>query len=212
MKAEDKLAEAFYFLERLRNASRAMDSDNGNALELEDKFKFNLSAFVQAWRSVFDVLMYDYAEKYFKYSPERKVKIYPDDFRRIAEVLENRGYPAPRKFFNWYKENKNILDKERLWNLRLFFVHRGGRKLETRHKDKCVLRMPRPRFEVYVPPSVASAGTATSVPVYFGKDMKVETQKELVIAEMRATEILVECEKAYSLMQKIVEEARKSFE
>jgi len=41
--------------------------------------------------------------------------------------------------------------------------------------------------------------------------VKVETEKELVIAEMRATEILMKCEKAYSLMQKTLEEARESY-
>ena len=215
MKAEDKLEEASYFLKKLRNRMEAMDSDIENVLELENEFKFNLSAFIQAWRSVFDVLLYDYAEKYFKHSPERKFKIFPYDFKKIAEVLENRDCPVSMKFFKWYKEKENILRKKFpwLWHLRVFIVHRGGSRMEPRHKDRYVLKKPRPRFEVYVPPSVTSGSiyTLESIPVYFGEDVKVETEKELVIAEMRATVILMKCEKGYSLMQKILVEARESF-
>lgn len=126
MKAEDKLSEAFYFLEKLRESSKR-------------DLSFNLSAFVQAWRSVFDVLLYDYAEQYFGYPPERTVKITKESFEKIAEVLENLDNPKPKKFIEWYKEKEKTLAKEHFWHLRVFFVHRGGKILEPRLRQKYIL-------------------------------------------------------------------------
>jgi len=54
--ARDKLAEAEYFLRQLENSQ---DDKKG--------FDFNLSAFVVAWRSVIDIMLYDFAEKFSRH-------------------------------------------------------------------------------------------------------------------------------------------------
>ncbi len=48
MKAEDKLEEAFYFLEKLREL---VSSDY---VRKREEVRFNMSAFVQAWRNCVD--------------------------------------------------------------------------------------------------------------------------------------------------------------
>lgn len=194
MQAEDKLAEANYFLEKLRDSK-------------EVEFRFNLSAFIQAWRSVFDVLLYDYAEKYFKYSAERNIKTNKHKFKDIADVLENRGDSEPKKFIEWYEKKEKILRESPFWNLRIIFVHRGGAKGNLKRPVQVIIPV-----EVYVPPSAISAGTVPPKFVYRrGKRMQVKTEEELFIARMREIEIRRECKKVFLLMKEIVEEARKSF-
>lgn len=96
-----------------------------------------MSAFVQAWRSVFDILLYDYAEKYFKYTPERTFKVTKESFKQIAEVLENLDNPEPKRFIEWYNEKEKNLANKHFWHMRVFFVHRGGKKLEPSYRFVC---------------------------------------------------------------------------
>ena len=123
MKAEDKLAEAKYFLKKLHESN-------------EYELGFNLSAFIQAWRSVFDILLYDYAEQYFAYTEARKFKTTKNIFREIAIVLENQGNNIPRKFIDWYQKKESELSKIPFWTLRKFFVHRGGKTLKSGKTEK----------------------------------------------------------------------------
>ncbi len=111
MKAEDKLDEASYFLSKIKELP--------DSINKRKELGYNLDAFVQAWRGVFDVLLNDYAEKYFKYSPERKFKIRRFEFEKIAEVLDNHGVPEPKKFIKWYEKKVKLLinDKSRFYNL-----------------------------------------------------------------------------------------------
>ena len=197
MKAEDKLGEAKYFLEKLKSSTNS-------------ELGYNLSAFIQAWRSVFDVLLYDYAEQYLLYSEERKIKTSKNSFREIAIVMENYGKDIPKKFIDWYQEKESELSKEQFWNLRIFFVHRGGSKIEKGSTVKKTLTV-KP-IEIYVPPSAISgdAISPTSASVITGRT-EVKTEKELTIAKMPETVIIGESEKTYSLMEEIVKEARNKF-
>jgi hypothetical protein len=196
MKAEDKLAEAKYFLGKLQSSDEA-------------ELSFNLSAFVQAWRSVFDVLLYDYAEKYFKCAPARTPRITKDDFKKIAEVFDNLGNSESKRFIEWYEKKESFLGQLHFWHLRKFFVHRGGKKLEPHQRE--IGFAPKP-IEVYVPPSAISAGTIPPYVVYrFDREIPVKTERELAIAGMPKTVILNESKRVYDLMNEIVIEARAEF-
>lgn len=197
MKAEDKLAEAKYFLTKLHESTGS-------------ELGYNLSAFIQAWRSVFDVLLYDYAEQYFGYSEARKFKITKTVFKEIATVLDNHGNSDPKKFIDWYEKKESELGNLRFWYLRKFFVHRGGKILEPGTTEKkTVSRIP---TEVYTPPSAVSGDTIPPYSVYVLDDViEVKSEKELTIAGMPETVINDESERVYYIMDEIVKEARASF-
>jgi len=112
--ARYKLAEAEYFLKILRNLPRG-----------SDEFIFNLSAFLSACRSAFDVLLYDYAAKY---NLGFTLNDYLDasDFEQKARALRNRDALI---FFTWWKNKFNQLKNDPvagpLTIKRHVFVHRG---------------------------------------------------------------------------------------
>lgn len=122
MSAEDKLEEAKYFLDILKKISRTITADSQwkegrDVHAIEPKFKHNFNACIQALRSVFDVLLYDYAEKYFKKSSERQY------------------YMNEKKFIKWHRQKFKELRNEHLFNVRNTAVHRGGRWMETKLKN-----------------------------------------------------------------------------
>jgi len=213
LKAEDKLEEARFFLDKLKRISRTITADSDwkedrDVYAIEPEFKYNLSAFVQAWRSVFDVLMYDYAEKYFLYGEERKFKIYPKDFEKIADVMENQNFSEPKNFMEWFKKKEGILGQQYLWHLRVYFVHKGGKKVDTHIKDSVRLKA----VPIYVAASGVSEGTIARERVRVGdRTIRVETEKELYIAGMPETVAVSECERVLLLMDGIVKEAREKF-
>ena len=196
MKAEDKLAEAKYFLEKLKSS-------------INSELGYNLSAFIQAWRSVFDVLLYDYAEQYFGYSEERKFKTTKNSFREIAIVLDIQGNDKPKKFIEWYQKKEAELSKERFWTLRIFFVHRGGKSIKEGSTTKKTLIL-KP-IEVYLPPSAISGDAISPYASIIVGGTEVTTEKELTIAGMPETVIHAESERVFDIMDKIVSETREKF-
>lgn len=126
MQAEYKLEEARYFLRRLNDLRRLSDvTQTSNEPEANqetfDEIMYTLSAFVSAWRSVFDVLLYDYAEKYFEFNREQKVT--PGIFSRAIKVYD---FPEAKEFIEWYNETEeDNLRGNPLWKLGVFFIHRG---------------------------------------------------------------------------------------
>jgi hypothetical protein len=100
MSAEDKLEEAKYFLDILKKISRTITADSQwkegrDVHAIEPIFKYNFNACLQALWSVFDVLLYDYAEKYFKKSSERQDYMNEKIFSKIASAC---GSSESKKF------------------------------------------------------------------------------------------------------------------
>ena len=110
MDAEKKIQEAEYFLNQLRNIPQ--DSD---------EFMYNLSAFLNAWRSVLDVMLYDYAEK-FVLGLTRDERITERDFEVAAKALQ---HTQALQFIKWWRQQRNRLMRNPLWKKRIIFVHRG---------------------------------------------------------------------------------------
>ena len=190
MQAENKLEEARFFLDKLKRISRtiAADSDweeDRDVYSIEPKFKHNFSACVQALRSVFDVLLYDYAEKYFKWSRSPEPKHYMNA-KRFSKIAKNRGLPEATRFLEWYSGKFDEIKKEHLSYVRVATVHRGGSWMDTQLKDSYRLRRD-------------------------GQKIAVETEKEIWIAGMPETVAVTECYRVFLLMDEIVKEAREIF-
>ena len=184
IKAEDKLKEAKYFLDKLKEISRTISAESHweegrDVYAIEPKFKYNFSACVTALMSVYDVLLYDYAEKYFKYSPARQYFMNENLFSKIANAC---GSSESKEFIKWYREKLKKLRKEQLHFIRIANVHRGGTWMDTNLKD-----------------------------TYTMTRKGIEIEKEIWIAGMPETVAVSECERIYYQMEEIVKESRETF-
>jgi len=186
MQAEDKLEEARYFLDKLRNLEE-------NLIE----FKYNLSAFVSSWRSVLDVLLYDYAEKYFKIVREEQVKITPEVFSIGASAF---NVPDAKKFIEWYYEKMRKLRDNRLWKLRIFFVHKGS----TLPKDYV-------KWELIVPLESSCSLSMHIEGVERILVFKGDKMPTLFAGRLSQEEMLKLCMQGFDSMTKIVTEAKATF-
>ena len=186
--AESKLRETQYFLDRLHDLK-------GDPRE----FKYNLSAFVTAWRSVFDVLLYDYAEKYFNTNREQE-KVTPDAFVLAAKSVKDT-MPDAERFIEWYNKKWSILARERLWNLRVLSVHRGGPPVNVVTGPSAVINVGDAGYSMGPGPSMV----LTDV-------MSVTAQlPKVYIGELTTHEYVDMCNKGYALMKEMVEEGREKF-
>ncbi|MFA5364916.1 MAG: hypothetical protein WC325_07025 [Candidatus Bathyarchaeia archaeon] len=113
-----KLMEAEYFLEIL------LQTD----FNKRDEFHYNLSAFLSAWRSIFDIMLYDFAE-IFKIGLSRESKIYDESFALAAHNTQNTQALG---FIKWWRKKVNNLSKNRLWDMRPEIVHRGYPEMRTK--------------------------------------------------------------------------------
>lgn len=113
MHSEGKLAEAKYFLDLLRVAPQ--DPTH------EKEFMYEVSAFLSSWRSVIDVILYDYAEK-FNFGFSRDEGITVRDFEVAARVTRNN---IATEFIEWLNQQTGSLSNNPLWRKRNVIVHRG---------------------------------------------------------------------------------------
>ncbi len=113
MQSEDKLAEARYFLGLL--SVTPQDPIH------EKEFMYTVSAFLSSWRSVFDIMLYDYADK-FQLGFSRDEEITERDFG-IAARVTNNGQAS--SFLLWWRQQISILARNPLWVKRKIIVHRG---------------------------------------------------------------------------------------
>ena len=113
MQAEEKLEEARFFL-RMLNASP-------QDITHEREFMHVLSAFLSSWRSVTDVILYDYSDMFhFGFSRDEEITIH--DFEIAARVTNN---PQAGQFISWLNRQIGTLSRNPLWRKRNVIVHRG---------------------------------------------------------------------------------------
>jgi hypothetical protein len=168
-----KLREAEYFLEALRQTN----------FNKRDEFHYNLSAFLTAWRSILDVMLYDFAEL-FKIGLTRENKMFPESFEKAARTSRNT---RALEFIKWWKKEKEVssLSNNILWRMRSENVHRGYPEKRARGY---------PRFSVIVPSDRSNSD---------------ETQtSEFILTE---SEILKICQNGLDSMKEIVKEAERTF-
>jgi len=106
--SEKKLQEAEFFLGKIYEAT-------------EDEILYYVSAFLSAWRSVFDFLLYD-AAIFFELGFNRNEDMRPWHFRWAAKRLEN---VQALKFLSWWDSNLSNLRKDPVFEQRSIIIHRG---------------------------------------------------------------------------------------
>ena len=110
MDTRSKLSETNYFLNNLPNVQNN-----------PDEFYYNLSAFLTAWRSVLDVMLYDFAE-HFNLRFTREDEMTVRDFTLAARILRNN---EATEFILWWKQKQGLLSATPLWRKRNINFHRG---------------------------------------------------------------------------------------
>ena len=110
MHTRSKLEEAGYFLEVLTKTKDDLKP-----------FYFNLSAFLNAWRSVLDVMLYDFAE-YYSLGFTREDLMTDQCFMAVAKALKHREALG---FIKWWRQKQGDLKQNPLWGKRILIVHRG---------------------------------------------------------------------------------------
>lgn len=110
MDTRNKLSEAKYFLEILFGVQ-----------DDTDKFYYNLSAFITAWRSTLDYMLYDFAE-IFNLGFTRDDEMTEKEFRAVSNALNKTKALA---FIRWWSQKQNILSGNPLWSKRNLNIHRG---------------------------------------------------------------------------------------
>jgi len=187
MDTRKKLQEAKYFLGMLQNTKD------------RDEFYFVLSAFLSAWRSVLDVMLYDFAENY-DIGLTRKDKMFPHDFWIVAYAKkDNRAL----EFFKWWDKKIRDLSKNHLWNMRPEIVHRG---------------YPEVRQKIYVPNTISS-GSITFVSESTDEENIPSGAFPATLAPIYASDLfpvnfsdVIElCKEGFALMESIVDEAEREF-
>jgi hypothetical protein len=188
--AREKLDEAVYFLGQLEKYE-----------DRKELFDYNLSAFVVSWRSVIDIMLYDFAEK-FSLNLTRDDYLGEEQFRLSARVL---GRKEALDFLKWLiSETRKLREKHRiLFDRRRVTVHRG--KGST--------------FAAYAinwsPSSAAVSITGsqwvpTTLPTSEYETPPIETQSaEIRFAERPNESAISVCRRAYEDMKILVESTER---
>ncbi len=213
MEANFKLEEASYFLGRLKELvnTPAMPS---NMQEIDNKFMYTSSAFLTAWRSVLDILLYDYVERYFGISREEKLDT---DAFKIAAIACKKQEAI--EFITWYRKQLGILTQNPLWKKRNVIVHRTRPSISREYRLYLTETIALADSTKVVVPSTALTGSLTSAV----SPEKMENRPNVVptgdpimkftyfFVDIKDKEVPVICEEALEQMKKIVEEASNSF-
>ena len=198
----NKLEEARYFLKEFIRTQKEPDTH---------KPYFNLSAFLSAWRSVLDVMLYDFATHY-NIGLTREDKMFPRDFWLVSKVQSKK---QALQFLDWWNKKRSKLEKNELWRMRHIIVHRGR---------------PQVSQAVYVPLSLSS-GTAIaftahlpeeiskSEPITINVPNEISTDEHGGLLPVRYSGLLSikypdlpeKCQKAFTMIERIVLEAEEEF-
>jgi len=197
MDTRNKLKEAKYFLDILTQAQNEAD-----------KFYYDLSAFLTAWRSVLDVMLYDFAE-YYALGFNRDVEMTHKEFYAVAEVLNKT---EAIRFIKWWRKTQGMLSNSPLWRKRTINVHRGYPPLVQ-------------TYNFYVSGSGGTSGTispyvnSVSLPAHSTLGGLVPQTTPIAVSErpdwrfsdFPNESVIDMCTKAYNEIEKIVKETEAEF-
>lgn len=121
MDAREKVREAQFFLDRMKELERKLKAGEKRAAE----FTYYLDAFLSSWTSVLEIIRYDFAEKY-RVGITREMRITDQQFETAATVSKSMGDEGFSDFIDWLKGEENKLrNKNRtLFDKRKKIVHR----------------------------------------------------------------------------------------
>jgi hypothetical protein len=112
----NKLAECKYFLDILPTLTENLDG-----------FRYNVSAFLNAWRSLLDVMLYDFDE-FFNLGFTREVEMSDKEFCAVAKA---NGKEEALRFVRWWRQKQGMLKNSPLWEERIISFHRGGTNIQN---------------------------------------------------------------------------------
>jgi len=209
MQVKEKLNEAHYFLDLLKSTPQ----DNTH----EKEFMYILSAYLNSWASVLDVLLYDYLEK-FSLGFSRNDRITEREFEVAARALKNT---QALSFVQWWKQQLGVLSKDPLWTKRNLIVHRGYPP--TMHVYAIYIAESiavSSTISIYGPssytagssgpsaiPPATTPGSATAQPT----PQTARTTAEIRFADLPDRSVIDYCQRAYDEMEKIVCSALAQF-
>jgi hypothetical protein len=196
MQTRNKLEESKYFLDILPTVG---EDPNG--------FRCNLSAFLNAWRSLLDVMLYDFDE-FYNLGFTREVEMNDKEFYAVAKASGNE---EAVRFIRWWRQKQGMLKNSPLWEQRIINFHRGGTNIQNYSAvvsgsggnsgtiSPSVLTVPLPAdstLGALVPH--ATNTTATETPDWYFADFPDKTIIEI-------------CSAAYAEWEEIVQEAEREF-
>jgi len=201
MNVRDKLREAEYFLGKMRETSA------------QEVFKFNLSAFLSAARSVPDYLLEDYNIKYSLQIPLTE-KLYSDTFEDRAKQTGNL---VALSFIQWWKHKIDALNLDPIWSLltnkRHINVHRDlVRPDRAEVKIQETIRASESlRIEKYDKDGKLTEIYESPKEEQPPKPIESEVSVNWFFSEYDKEPIISVCEKYLDMMKKFVEEAEQKF-
>ena len=122
MTAREKLAEANFFLQKLKAASKV---ELAYDFAVANEYRYYVSACVWALYGSYDHLLYDYAQKYW---PKLDISDFLDNkmFALLADATDN---DEAKRFLEWYREVQGRIDKNEdahaILKVRRIEGHRG---------------------------------------------------------------------------------------
>lgn len=204
MQTRRKLDEARYFLDQLAEVQSA-----------SERFYYCLSAFLNAWRSVLDVMLYDFVEHH-NLGFTREDKITDQHVRAVANALNNNG---ALQFIEWWRQKQGGLMNNLLWKKRIIIAHRGYPPVQT--------------FTFYVSGSGGTSSTISGyntsawspdslqgIPTTSTTEGSVTTstcstsdfpETEIRFSDYPSISVIDLCERAFDEIESIIEEAERSF-
>lgn len=187
MLTRKRLDEAKYFCSKLTEAKN------------DDEFYFNLSAFMNAWRSILDVMLYDFTE-YYSLGFSREDDMNDKEFRAVATALKNA---QALNFIQWWKKKQSSLGNNPLWIKRNVSFHRGYPKVSE--------------FRIFVAGSGGISGTI-SVSPYLKRISYPSTTSvsqtdpsNYYFSDVQDKTVMKYCDEALKEIESIIVEAEQSF-
>lgn len=203
MEANFKLEEADYFLTKLQSLESGM-ARYGSIDDITKEFAFKLSAFISAWRSVWDVLRHDFAETYSNVGRNEDL-----DWNKFKGIFNQKE--DAKKIVKWLEYQFDILKKSPLWDIRNYNIHSGIIEVDREQ-----------RF--FTEDSLATSGSMTSSDVFRTDRNHKPSASSRSDQNLRFTfrlgpshrigrgEIIIPiCVEAIELMKRIVNEASEKF-
>ena len=206
MDTRSKLEEAKYFLDAL-----VKTKDDPKLLY------FNLSAFLSAWRSVLDVMLYDFAEHY-SIGFTRQDVITDQNFKAVAQALKHRD---ALHFIDWWRKKQGKLKENPLWGKRILIVHRGYPTISSTHTfyvsgsggTSITTTQPPPHwiFPATSEPVELVSGEVISPEIISPTTQQPSSEIEVRFSDFPNIEVTDMCTQAFHEMEKIVQQAQAIF-
>jgi hypothetical protein len=182
-----KFEEAKYFCGKLSEAKS------------DDEFYFYLSAFLNAWRSILDVMLYDLAE-YYCLGFSREDELGDKEFTAVANALKR---VEALKFIEWWRQKQGTLRSNPLWMKRNIIFHRGYPKISE--------------YRIYASGSGGTSGTISVVPymkpvIYPSpSSVNVTDPTNYYFSDIQDRTVMNHCYETLKAIEKIIAEAEQTF-